>query len=799
MSSSFHHRSIRSKFSLVIISACFAVILLVSLLFAGIEYSSYRQKTAEELETLAAILGVHLTQPLLDHDAILATRVMVALDKNSHLRAAYLFDNKNKPLAQYLDPDAIPFVQKSVAHDFSENFPEEWQQREDHQFHYGLNYLSLYAPIFHQKKMIGGLYLLSDLAGLDQRFFGILLVVLLAGGVAVGFAWLLSGWMQKPISGPILQLAETMHLVSQSGAYHLRSQKYADDEVGQLVDGFNDMLSQIEIRDLKIETHQKYLEETVLERTAELTKTVRDLDLAREQAESANQAKSIFLANITHELRTPLVGVLGMNELLIESSLDSQQRVLAQSVQRSGRELLEMINDILDFSKIEAGHLKLEINTVDLLELVEEIVASFANRAYNKGIELICSVDPAAAWEVEVDAQRLKQIILNLLGNAIKFTHQGHVGFRLTRNNNGHFLFEIYDTGIGVDRQSQSSIFEAFSQVDESTSRLFGGTGLGLSIVRDLTRMMNGSLYLESEPGQGSSFQVELPLKPVCPSFARLAEERQGRTVLLLESYLPARESLLQRLLDLGFAAEAVTSPENLLHCLQNCQKTGKRFELVILPDCEQTGEGLELVSQYADCCERIVCRRKKHTNLTPNLSAIEIQQPLLWTRLLQDDLFQQAPIEPPSPVALDVESPPPPADDSGLRGTILVVDDNTSTRELIGFSLNGSGWLCHEACNAEEALIAVGRQQYRLILMDINMPGTDGFEVTRILRQRGVETPIFALTAHGDARVFDECQRVGMQGSLRKPFRQKELFALLDEYASGAIDKTSGAQEVPE
>ncbi len=787
MSSLFHHKSIRTKFSLLLISACFAVLLLVTLLFAGIEYASFRHNSAEELETLATILGNHLTEPLLNKASPEAKQVLAALDTTSRIRAAYLFDRKYESFAQYLDPDSVSFVQKGVSQDFSAQFPLDWQTGDDTHIHFGLNYLSLYAPIIYQNKMIGGLYLLSDLSGIEQRLFGLLLVVLLAGGIAVGFAWLLAGSIQKPISDPILRLAETMHQVSTAGEFSIRAQKFANDEVGQLVDGFNEMLSQIEIRDLKIETHHKYLEQTVQERTAELTTTVADLDRAREQAESANQAKSLFLANMTHELRTPLVGVLGMNELLIEGSLSGPQLSLAESVQRSGQELLELINDILDFSKIEAGHLRLELKKIDLLKLIEEIVTMLAPRSYQKGIELISYVDPSAAWEVEADALRLRQILINLLGNAIKFTQQGHVGLNLTRSENGNFLFEVYDTGIGVEKENQSLIFEVFSQVDESTSRLFGGTGLGLSIVRDLTHMMHGSLALESEPGEGASFKVELPLKAVQSSYVRLPDVQQGRSVVLLEPYLAAGKSLQKSLHDLGFSAELVLSAEELLHRLEDARRAGERFDMAILSDCNRDGE-TELLAKVADACRIVVCQQKKLSDSEPNSSGIELLKPLLWGRLLQDDLFRKTDGACFHPPMID---PGPPrraqVNDSAVKGRVMIVDDNASTRELIGLSLVGSGWLTENACNAEEALAAVEPENFQLILMDINMPGSDGLEVTRSLRQRGIATPIYALTAHGDARLFDKCFQAGMQGTLRKPFRQKELFALLEEHALGA------------
>lgn len=726
-----------------------------------------------------------------------AAKVLSALSASRRLRVAYVFDNKNEPFAQYLDPDSTTFVEMSIKQDFHEGFPADWEVAEEPVVYYGLRYLSLYAPIYTQDTKIGSLYLLSDVSDLNRRLAELLLVVLLSGGAAVGFAWGLSGWLQKPISGPILQLVDTMHKISLTGDYKLRSEKHSDDEIGQLVDGFNDMLTQVQVRDQKIDAHQKYLEQTVNERTAELTVTIKDLERAREQADSANQAKSVFLANITHELRTPLVGVLGMNELLAESSLDTQQQALASAVQRSGQSLLELINDILDFSRIEGGHLSLKTEKVDLLKLVEETLVMLADRAYSKGLELVCYIAPAAAWKVEADPQRLSQILVNLIGNAIKFTHKGHVSIRLTCAGNGSFLFEVSDSGIGIDKESQLTIFQAFSQVDSSTARIFGGTGLGLSIVSELTTMMGGHLNLESELDRGSSFRVELPLTRIKPSFVRLPEDRLGQSAIILEAYPPARAARLQMLLDLGFAAEAVASQEDLSQKFKKNDDQPNSYDLVVLSGFDLEEVNMELVAQSGTCGRRVICLSKKLPCSTGIDGVVEILQPLLWSHLLRGDLVAE-PGRNLSLVAKGEGSDSPAASNptSKSKGRILVVDDNVSTRELIGFSLAGSDWQSDEVCSAEDALIAVQNQPYLLILMDVNMPGTDGLEATRILRKLGIDTPVFALTAHGDEKIFEECLQAGMQGFLRKPFRQKELFSLLEEQTQLACNKESFSEE---
>jgi len=764
------YKSIRSKFSLVIVSACFAVILLISLLFGGIEYFSFRQNSAEELQTLAAVLGGHLAQPLLENRPLNGKEILTGLKPNRSIHAAYLFDHNNKPFAQYLDPKYGNFVQAALLLDFDGQVPPDWLESEVPVFRFGLNSLSLYFPLIYQDSKIGALYLLSDLADLDQRLLSLVLVVVIAGGVAIAFAWRLSAILQKPISTPILDLVETVHMVSATGDYRLRSHKYSADEIGQLVDGFNDMLNQIELRDLKISTHQKYLEKTVSERTAALIRTVHDLELAKEQADSANQAKSTFLANMTHELRTPLVGVLGMNELLIESSLNPSQRSLAESVERSGRELLQIINDILDFSKIEGGHLVLEKQNVELLVMVEEIMAMLSGRAHAKGINLVCSVDPDAAWTVNADVQRLKQILVNLVGNAIKFTAQGSVSLQLSRLKNGRFVFVVADTGIGIEPEAQAEIFEAFTQVDVSTSRLFGGTGLGLSIVRDLTRMMDGEISLQSAPGQGATFRVELPLYAVAPSFVCLPANDRKPSVLLLDPIVTS---------NMGFAADAVATQEDLVEKLESL---GRADLCLYIEEVGPVSETLE--TQLRQRCDRTYCLRKNLLQEHLPTWCIDLQRPLLWRRLLQLDPFaEQVEVlindvhSEAIPLVLPIEAA------SSAKGRLLIVDDNVSTRELVGFSLAGSGWCSDGAVGAVDALAKLELRTYQLILMDINMPGMDGLELTRLLRQKGLETPIYALTAHGDARILAECLTVGMQGILRKPFRQQELFEVLDQY----------------
>ncbi len=768
----------------MVISASFLVLVLVSLLFGSIEYFSIRQRAAEEQRVLALIVGNQLSKPLLNANRISAKEIIATLASDSRIHAAYLFDGQNRPFAQYLDANATKFVERILLDHFSQGFPADWLLSEIPIDHYDYDHMGLYAPIFFQGSRIGSLYLVSDLSAINQKLFGLLTSVLLAGGAAIGLAWGLSGRLSRPVSQPILQLVRTMSRISATGSYRLRAEKSSDDEIGQLVDGFNDMLTQIEVRDRKIEAHQKFLEQTVRERTARLTETVSELAEAKKQSDEANQAKSVFLANMTHELRTPLVGVLGMNELLLESSLDAQQRILAETVQRSGQDLLELINSILDFSRLERGSLELKSEPVALPELVEEALSAQAEKCFAKGLELTCRITPEAAWRVRTDPRRLRQILSNLLDNAIKFTARGAVGLELRLGASGDFLFEVSDTGIGIDPQRQTKIFEAFAQADDSTSRMFGGAGLGLSLVLELSNLLGGRITLESKPGEGSVFTLALPLERLELQPPNVPDPCGGRSVILCCARSRSRESMRLLLLDFGFSVHCAADTDELLRRLEGSSLHAESFDLVFLVDVPGTAIDPALILRILPHCRQLVCLRHGPAPVPQDSRVIELRMPLLRGDLVRGGLYREnasgalPEVEPEKLASLkEIRSEFGP-----LAKRILVVDDNVSTRELIKFSLADKGWRTEEAANAAEALSAVGQRDYCLILMDVNMPGIDGLEATRQIRAGGIGTPIFALTAHGEEAILTECIAAGMQGVLRKPFRQRELFDLLEQ-----------------
>ena len=445
------------------------------------------------------------------------------------------------------------------------------------------------------------------------------------------------------------------------------------DEIGNLANTFNVMAKSLResreaekkySNDLKLQVAEKTLD---LENDIKRRKEVEvQLIQERKKAELANQAKSNFLATMTHELRTPLIGVLGMNELLLNTPLTDKQRSLAVTVQDSGVILLTLISDILDFSKIESNHLVLRSVPADISKIMEETTKLLNEQAAQKKLSLTCQISPEARRIVDVDPLRLRQILLNLLSNAVNFTSQGEVDARLSMAQNGErsglFTVEIQDTGIGISSADQEGLFKPFTQIDDAIDRKAGGTGLGLAIVRQLVELMGGRIEIESSVGEGSLFRVELPL-------------------LLTDSQKDKKSSVEQ----------------------------------------------------------------------------VDHSQSEALNVLLED----------------------PPV----KRGRILIADDYPVTRELVRHHLEPRGFAIDEATSGREALEMAMSENYVLVLMDCNMPGMDGIESSRQLREKGSAVPIVALTAHTDSRILQNCLAAGMNDSLLKPFRRDELMETINKW----------------